>query len=123
MDNDTNKLIENLSIIASDPALKSSSRLLILIILYINKKMSFTDLLHSTMMGKGSLSNHIDKMKEEGLITTKNVFRLSGPGIMIEITGKGENIYQNYIDIINKLSSNGSEKIIKKSDDKSPFKL
>lgn len=105
IDNDSRKLIDDLGLIANDPALKSSSRLLLLIILSINRRMTFSELLHATSMGKGSLSNHIEKLEEMDLIKTRNVFKLSGPRVIVEITNKGMDTYKKYIELINKLST------------------
>jgi DNA-binding MarR family transcriptional regulator len=105
IDNDSRKLIDDLGLIANDPALKSSSRLLLLIILYINGKMTFSELLHATSMSKGSLSNHIEKLEEMDLIKTRSVFKLSGPRVIVEITNRGMDKYKKYIELINRLST------------------
>jgi len=55
----------------NEPALKSSVRILILISLALNKHLSFADLLELTGLGKGSLSNHLDKLEASGLIKSK----------------------------------------------------
>jgi DNA-binding transcriptional ArsR family regulator len=50
----------------SDPALKSSTRVLILISLALNRRMSVVRLLSLTGTGKGSLSNHLEKLERSG---------------------------------------------------------
>ena len=61
----------------SDPTLRSSTRVLILISLALNRKMTFVGLLTLTGVGKGSLSNHLEKLESSGFITisTKETFR------------------------------------------------
>jgi len=55
----------------NEPALKSSIRILILISLALNKHLAFVDLLELTGLGKGSLSNHLDKLEASGLIKSR----------------------------------------------------
>ena len=44
---------------SSGPVMKSTARLIIVISLAINRKLSFSDLLTITALGKGSLGNHL----------------------------------------------------------------
>lgn len=98
-----NELLETLSTQLNEPVMKSTARLIIIISLALNKKLTFTDLLAITAVGKGSLSNHLDKLKESGLIKIKTVFRPSGPGVSIEITNEGMSAYETYSKILKKL--------------------
>jgi DNA-binding transcriptional ArsR family regulator len=100
-----NELIEILSIQLNEPVMKSTARLMIIISLALNKKLTFTDLLEITSLGKGSLSNHLDKLKEGGLINIKTVFSGMGPRVLIEITREGMLAYENYSKILKKLLS------------------
>ena len=85
----------------SDQALKSSVRLMILVSLAMNRKMNFSDLLKLTSTGKGSLHNHITKLESAGYISTKKYSFFSSPKLKIEITEKGMEVVQKYLDIIN----------------------
>ncbi len=98
-----NELIETLSIQLSEPVMKSTARLMIIISLALNRKLTFTDLLTITSLGKGSLSNHLDKLREGGLIKIKTVFSPIGPRVMVEITEEGMSAYENYSKILKKL--------------------
>lgn len=102
---EVNALLEELAMQLKEPVLKSSTRMLIIITLSINKRLSFTELLQLTSTGKGSLSNHIDKLQESGLVRTKMAFRLSGPRLIIEITKTGLEIYEKYTRLLKKLLS------------------
>ena len=62
-----NKL-EELNTILNEPALKATARLSILITLALNTKLTFTELLTITSIGKGSLSNHIEKLTSNGVL-------------------------------------------------------
>jgi DNA-binding MarR family transcriptional regulator len=73
----------------SDPALKSSTRVLILISLSVNKKLSFVELLALTGLGKGSLENHLDKLSKSDYVKTRNVKTFGGMREIVEITDKG----------------------------------
>ena len=98
--------IDDLKLLLQDDALKSMVRILILISLALNDKMYFSDLVMLTNTGKGSLSNHLDILIKYGYIKDKNVFTISGPRRVLEITEKGKTFYQNYTKIISKLHGN-----------------
>ncbi|MHB8361035.1 MAG: transcriptional regulator [Thermoplasmataceae archaeon] len=89
-----NNTLSELSGQFHEPLLKSSIRMLIIISLSHNKKLSFSDLLKLTSTGKGSLSNHLSKLEENGLIRVFNVFSVSGPRVMVEITIQGKEVYE-----------------------------
>lgn len=76
----------------SDPALKSSARVVILISLSINKKLSFVELLELTGLGKGSLENHLDRLSDSQYIRTSNIKTFGGLRELVEITSKGEEV-------------------------------
>ncbi len=100
-----NDLLETLGKQLNEPVMKSTARLIIIISLAINRKLSFTDLLTITSLGKGSLSNHLEKLQNNGLIKIKTVFRQNGPRISIEITENGMEAYRNYSALLRELTS------------------
>jgi DNA-binding MarR family transcriptional regulator len=81
----------------SDPALRSTTRILILVSLAVNGKLGFLDLLGLTGMGKGSLSNHLEKLEAGGYIKTRRVMVFGGHRVMAEITEKGLRTYESYL--------------------------
>ena len=87
-----------------DPALRSSVRLLILISLALNGHLSFTDLLSLTGLGKGSLSNHIEKLEESGLVQAKLVRTFRGYRMVVSITPKGLEAYRELMKLFKKVS-------------------
>jgi DNA-binding MarR family transcriptional regulator len=72
-----------------DPSLKSSTRILILILLAMNKKLSASELRSLVGLGKGSLENHLAKMEASGLIRVRSVRSWGGVHQVVEITEKG----------------------------------
>ena len=76
----------------SDPALKSSARVVILISLSINKKLTFIELLELTGLGKGSLENHLDRLSNSQYVRTRNIKTFVGLREIAEITSKGEEV-------------------------------
>ena len=86
-----------------DPALRSSVRILILISLALNGHLSFTDLLSLTGLGKGSLSNHIEKLEESGLVKTKLVRTFRGYRMVVSITPKGLEAYEEFMKLLSKI--------------------
>jgi DNA-binding MarR family transcriptional regulator len=95
--------LRGLSGLFNDSALRSSVRLLILISLALNKKLSFVDLLELTGVGKGSLSNHLERLSSTGYVKTRIVPTLSGPRLVAEITEKGMDTYKVYLDLVEKI--------------------
>lgn len=69
--------------------LKSSSRILILILLAMNKKLAATELRSLTGLGKGSLENHLQKLEAAGYVKTRNVKSFNGRRQAVEITQQG----------------------------------
>jgi Transcriptional regulators len=88
----------------NDPALKSSTRILILISLALNKKLRFVDLMLLTGMGKGSLSNHLDKLEAAGYVERKSLMTIRGPRIVVEVTAKGLVVYANFVKLLGKIN-------------------
>ncbi|WP_161952119.1 transcriptional regulator [Thermoplasma sp. Kam2015] len=97
---DLNKEIANLARRLSDDAMKSSMRLLIIISLYLNDRLSFSDLLDLTGLGKGSLANHLNKLMEKGLIKSGFAFSLNGPVTVYSLTEEGRKVYTEYVGAI-----------------------
>jgi len=81
--------IQSLNELLSASSFKSSSRILILILLAMNKRMDSVDLREFTKLGKGSLENHLSKLEEAGLVTTRKVKFFGGRRQTVEITKAG----------------------------------
>lgn len=75
----------------SNPSLKSSTRILILILLTMNKKMSSSELRSLMGLGKGSLENHLEKLEAAGQvrILKSRSFSRNGRWQTVEVTEKG----------------------------------
>ena len=95
-----NLKLEKLSTLLNEPVMKSTARLSILITLALNRKLTFTELLTITSIGKGSLSNHIEKLESNGLVNVSTILRSSGPRVIIEISEKGVAAYRKYSEIL-----------------------
>lgn len=102
MTNESDSL-KRLSLIFNDKVLKSSSRLLILISLSINRKLSFTELSKLTGLAKGSLGNHLMKLSSSGYITISEHSFFSSKRITIKITEKGFETVKKYLSAVNDL--------------------
>ncbi len=81
--------IKSLNEQLSEPSLKSSARILILILLAMNKKMSAPQLRSLVGLGKGSLENHLAKLEVSGLVKVRSVRSWGGSHQVVEITEKG----------------------------------
>lgn len=73
----------------SGPSLRSSTRILILISLALNQKMSFVDLQNTIGVGKGSLSHHLETMEAAGYLITRTKATFRGDRTVVEITARG----------------------------------
>ncbi len=100
---DESRSFEEISAIFNDRVLKSSSRLLILICLSMNKKLGFTDLSRLTGLSKGSLGNHLLKLSASGYITMTEHSFFSSKRVNVRITPKGNDTVQRYVMAIGKL--------------------
>jgi len=85
----TNQTIKSLNEQLSDASFKSSTRLLIIILLAMNKKMTASELRALVGLGKGSLENHLEKLEAAGLIRMRHVQTWRGMRQNVEITEKG----------------------------------
>ncbi len=81
--------IKSLNEQLSEPSFKSSTRILILILLAMNKKLSASDLRSFVGLGKGSLENHLSKLKSSELVRVRSVRSWGGSHQVVEITEKG----------------------------------
>jgi DNA-binding MarR family transcriptional regulator len=74
-----------------DPSLKSSTRILILILLTMNRRMSANELRLMTECGKGSLANHLEKLESAGYVRVRTNKSFGGNGWRreVEVTDKG----------------------------------
>ena len=73
----------------SNSGLRSSSRILILIFLALNKKSTASELRALTGLARGSLENHLEKLESAGYVKTKNIKSFNGWRQSVEITQEG----------------------------------
>lgn len=83
-----------------DPLLHSQVRLAIMSILIGVKSAEFSFLLENIKTSKGNLSFQLNKLKEGKYIKIKKSFKGNYPLTTCEITQKGINAYENYINSI-----------------------
>lgn len=84
-----------------DPVLHSQVRLAIMSILISVKSAEFSFLLDNISTTKGNLSFQLNKLKEAEYIKIKKSFRGNYPLTTCEITQKGINAYEEYVNTIN----------------------
>lgn len=84
--------IKSLNEQLNDRTFKSSTRILILVLLAQTRKMSAVELRTLTGLGKGSLENHLNKLEGFGCVKISNAKSIGARGVprqMVEITEKG----------------------------------
>jgi DNA-binding MarR family transcriptional regulator len=81
--------IKSLNEQLGEPCFKSSTRILILVMLAMNKKLSSVKLRSLIGLGKGSLENHLEKLESAGYVKVRNVQSWGGTRQIVEITEKG----------------------------------
>ena len=106
MDNEVQSELKNLlrqiSVELSNTPLTSSSRLIIIMSLAIDKRMKLSDLMKVTGCGKGSIENHVSKLEEGGFVRTEKISFFKSPRVYAQLTDKGRNFYENYLGLIGK---------------------
>ena len=70
-------------------SLKSSSRILILILLAMHKRSTASELRVLTGLARGSLENHLEKLESAGYVKTTKVKSFNGWRQTVEITQEG----------------------------------
>ena len=83
-----------------DPLLHSQVRLAIMSILIGVKRAEFSYLLENIRTTKGNLIFQMNKLKEAGYIEVKKSFKGNYPLTTCEITEKGVNAYEIYVNTI-----------------------
>ena len=83
-----------------NPLLHSQVRLAIMSILIGVKTAEFSFLLENIKTTKGNLSFQLTKLKEAKYIKVKKSFRGNYPLTTCQITDKGVNAYENYVNSI-----------------------
>jgi len=83
-----------------DPVLHSQVRLSIMTILLPLKSAEFSYMLSNIETTKGNLSFQITKLKDAGYIEVKKSFRNNYPLTTLNITSKGVEAYEKYIESI-----------------------
>ena len=103
----TDETIRSLNEQLSDSALKSSSRILILVLLAQARRMSSVQLRTLTGLGKGSLENHLNKLESLGYVGLSNAKSIGGRGSpmqMVEITENGLDACRAFVKGISSLT-------------------
>lgn len=83
-----------------DPVLHSQVRLAAMSLLIGVRTAEFNFLLEKTGTTKGNLSFQLSKLKDAGYIEIKKSFRKNYPLTTCEVTQKGINAYEKYVDAI-----------------------
>ena len=103
----TDEAIRSLNEQLSDTTFKSSTRILILVLLAMARKMSSVELRTLTGLGKGSLENHLNKLESFGFVKVSNAKSIGARGSpmqMVEITAKGLDACRTLVKSISSLA-------------------
>ena len=103
----TNEPTKSLNEQLSDPTFKSSTRILILVLLAQARRMSSVELRTLVGLGKGSLENHLGKLEGIGYVTISNARSMGGRGSplqTIEITSRGLDACRTLVKSISSLA-------------------
>jgi len=88
----TDETVRSLNEQLNDSTFKSSSRIMILVLLAMARRMSSVELRTLTGLGKGSLENHLNKLESLGYVkisNEKSIGARGSPMRMVEITENG----------------------------------
>jgi DNA-binding MarR family transcriptional regulator len=84
--------VRSLSEQLNGSTLKSSTRIMILVLLTLARKMSAVQLRTLTGLGKGSLENHLNRLESSGYVRLSYEKSLGARGVsrqMVDVTEKG----------------------------------
>jgi len=101
--------LESLGEQFSQEELRSSTRVLIMLSLGVNRRMSFAALLRLSHCAKGSLSYHLKQLEGAGLLHVSTVFTLGGPRVIADITPKGRARFSELMDELQHLPTDHGE--------------
>ncbi len=83
-----------------DPLLHSQLRLSVISLLIGVKSATFTFLLEKTGATRGNISIQLKKLEEAGYITIEKAFRDNYPQTTCQITPKGIEAFEKYVDAL-----------------------
>ena len=86
----------------SDPVLASPTRLAIMLLLAIRRKMYFSELQKALGLTPGNLGSHLKKLEEAGYIRTKKVLTRIRPLTLVILRQEGEEALYEHIDMLKK---------------------
>jgi DNA-binding HxlR family transcriptional regulator len=80
------------------PLIHGRVRLLILSgLLRVTRPLSFTELRKELKLTDGTLSVHLSKLEEGGLISIRKTFEGKRPLTLVSVTAKGKRLFQQYV--------------------------
>ncbi len=85
-----------------DPLIHSQLRLAIISILVVSEKVEFTHLREETKAAAGNISIQIKKLQDAGYVKVEKTFKNNYPNTMISITKKGIEVFEIYVNNLNK---------------------
>jgi DNA-binding MarR family transcriptional regulator len=103
----TDEAIRYLNEQLNESTFKSSTRILILVLLAQARRISSVELRTLTGLGKGSLENHLNKLESFDLVRISNAKSIGARGSpmrMVEITEKGLNACRGLVKSISSLT-------------------
>ena len=77
-------------------------RLTIMLLIYLHKKVGFTELQKLLQLTPGNLDHHVRRLKKAGYVKTRQIFSWR-PLTVIEITNEGANAFREYAIKLRKL--------------------
>jgi DNA-binding MarR family transcriptional regulator len=103
----TDETIRSLNEQLSDSTFKSSTRILILVLLAQARRLSSVELRTLTGLGKGSLENHLNKLESFGYVRISNAKSIGARGTSrqtVEISEKGLSACRAFVKSISSLA-------------------
>lgn len=99
--------IKSLNEQLGDPTFKSATRIMILVLLSLARRMASVELRTLTGQGKGSLENHLNKLESFGYVRISNAKSLGARGVsrqVVEIIEKGLDACRELVKSISSLA-------------------
>ena len=84
----------------TNPVLASPTRLAIMLLLAIKRKMYFTELQKALALTPGNLGSHLRKLEEAGYVRIRKVLTRIRPLTLVKIQPEGEVALYEYMDVL-----------------------
>jgi DNA-binding MarR family transcriptional regulator len=109
-------LEDPLALSDAERVFQAQPRLSIIYLLFLKRRVGFTDLAHLLGLTPGNLDHHVRKLEEAGFVKTRKVISWK-PLVAVEITREGAETFRGYVVKLRSMIAGIPDKMLKPNDD------